>query len=188
MKIRWKLLEELSVSLYKRLLVLYPADLRNDYGHQMIQLFSDSCCDAQHRSGIFGLMRVWLSTMQDIVSTRFLERRRTMQDQMSHKHLARQSLLPIALFCTVLLLGIVFSSPALSGKSHEPGDTMGKTLQLSAQSSCVVHIPATIANTQLTKTSVGFQQVTIGLIRSIQQSHLPPIYEQEARVSLRSCP
>lgn len=188
MKIRWKLLEVLSVSLYKRLLVLYPADLRNDYGHQMIQLFSDSCSDAQHRSGIFGLMRVWLSTMQDIVSIRFIERRTTMQDQRSHKHLARERLFLIALFCTVFLLGIVFSSPALSGKSGEPGDTTGKTRQLPAQSSCVVHIPATIGNTQLTKTSAGYQQATVGLSRSIQQSHLPPVYEQEARVSLRSCP
>lgn len=53
-------------SLYQRLLRLYPASFRRDYGQAMVQLFCDRLRDeARHRPRA-AAMRAWLQTLGDL--------------------------------------------------------------------------------------------------------------------------
>jgi hypothetical protein len=49
----------LSSRIYSRLLVLYPADLRRDFGDQMALVFAEDLDAARRRSGLRGEVRVW---------------------------------------------------------------------------------------------------------------------------------
>lgn len=54
-----------SVSLYRLLLIAYPAAFRNEYGEVMVQLFRDMACDAYQHCGLLGLSALWLRTLAD---------------------------------------------------------------------------------------------------------------------------
>jgi hypothetical protein len=49
----------LSSRLYGRLLVLYPEDLRRDYGAEMALAFAEDLDTARREAGIRGAIRVW---------------------------------------------------------------------------------------------------------------------------------
>ena len=49
----------LSLLIYERLLALYPADLRRQYGAEMALVFADDLADARRESGLRGVFRVW---------------------------------------------------------------------------------------------------------------------------------
>jgi hypothetical protein len=55
-----------SRQLYGALLRLYPASFRAAYGREMRQLFADCCRDAIARSGLPGLLALWLRTLGDL--------------------------------------------------------------------------------------------------------------------------
>src|SRR5215211_6857776 len=78
--------------LYRLLLHAYPRDFRREYGSQMAQVFHDCCREAQHRSGVPGVIALWIATFIDLITTalteRISERRRL---AMSSKHLIRWS-------------------------------------------------------------------------------------------------
>jgi len=67
-----------SHKVYARSLVLYPGDLRRDFGAEMIEVFDEQVSDAYSRSGFAGLLRVWLGAMREFVAIalpgRFAER------------------------------------------------------------------------------------------------------------------
>jgi hypothetical protein len=50
---------QLSTRLYARLLVLYPEDLRRDYGSEMALAFADDLDTARRDAGLRGVIRVW---------------------------------------------------------------------------------------------------------------------------------
>ncbi len=58
-----------SPKLYQILLVAYPAEHRREYGPLMAQLFRDLCRDTYQRSGLLGLVGVWIPTLWDLVKT-----------------------------------------------------------------------------------------------------------------------
>ena len=52
-------------SLYRRLLWLYPAGFRRDYGEAMVQVFCDQLRDEARRRPRSAALRAWLRTLGD---------------------------------------------------------------------------------------------------------------------------
>jgi hypothetical protein len=52
--------------LYERLLWLYPASFRREYGHDMVQVFCDRLHDELRRRRRAASARVWLHTLRDL--------------------------------------------------------------------------------------------------------------------------
>ena len=63
-----------SERVYRVLLLAYPREFRRDRGAEMTQVFGDLCREEKRRGGAFGLMRVWVRTVPDLVATAFSER------------------------------------------------------------------------------------------------------------------
>lgn len=58
-----------AITLYRRLLWVYPPAHREAYGKAMVQLFGDLCRDACRSQGRRGLVRLWPHILIDIVRT-----------------------------------------------------------------------------------------------------------------------
>ena len=63
----------LSEHLYRRLLVVYPTTFRRQFGSQMTQVFLDCCRAAYKESGSWGVVRLWLPTLVDLVTNAIAE-------------------------------------------------------------------------------------------------------------------
>jgi hypothetical protein len=63
-----------SNSLYARLLSLYPAAHRREYGWLLNQAFQDMSRDAYREQGGLGLLKVWLAVSGDLLKTASWER------------------------------------------------------------------------------------------------------------------
>ena len=61
----------ISHKLYESSLVLYPKDLRGDFGNEMIEVFDEQACEAYSKTGFSGLLRVWFSATREIVTVAF---------------------------------------------------------------------------------------------------------------------
>src|ERR1044071_46693 len=59
----------ISEQVYALLLVLYPADYRQEYGRHMLQVFRDICRDSYRRNGAWGVFELWLSALLDLFVT-----------------------------------------------------------------------------------------------------------------------
>ena len=62
-----------SEKVFRRLLAAYPQAHREEYGAAMALLFRDQCRDAWNESRGWGLTKLWLRVMPDVVGTSFLE-------------------------------------------------------------------------------------------------------------------
>jgi hypothetical protein len=60
---------QLSITVYRFLLLVYPSSHRQTYGLLMGQLFRDLCRDAYAKNGFFGLARLWLRTLPDLAAS-----------------------------------------------------------------------------------------------------------------------
>ena len=67
-------LETASVTVYRRLLRLYPSAFRRDHGRGMEQLFKDCYRDAYARRGLVGVAQLWLMILGDWVVSVVRER------------------------------------------------------------------------------------------------------------------
>jgi capsular polysaccharide biosynthesis protein len=78
-----------SQKIYELLLLAYPKSHRAEYGPAMTQLFRDQCRDAWNESQNWGVMKLWLHVLPDLVKTSFIERlaalnkRKSMSDKMT---------------------------------------------------------------------------------------------------------
>ena len=54
----------LSLRAYERLLILYPEDLRRDFGADMIEAFAE---DLGAACGITGMLRVWRNALREMM-------------------------------------------------------------------------------------------------------------------------
>src|SRR5262245_38249176 len=63
----------LSERMYRVLLLIYPTEFRRAYGAQMVQVFHDSCLDAQRRRRMPGLLALWLATLGDLAASAWAE-------------------------------------------------------------------------------------------------------------------
>lgn len=59
---------EASHKVYERFLVLYPSDLRRDFGAEMIEVFDEQVSEAYSRRGFPGLLRVWFNAAQEFIA------------------------------------------------------------------------------------------------------------------------
>ena len=64
----------LSESTFRRLLLAYPRSHRDVYGEDMAQVFRDQCRDAWTESKTFGLAKLWLRVLPDVINTSLWER------------------------------------------------------------------------------------------------------------------
>jgi capsular polysaccharide biosynthesis protein len=72
-----------SQKIYGRLLLAYPRAHRAGYGAAMAQLFRDLCLDAWNESRAWGLLKLWLRVLPDLVSTSILERLAALKERKS---------------------------------------------------------------------------------------------------------
>src|ERR1035437_8945743 len=73
----------LSQKLYQRLLAAYPKTHRQEYGPAMAQLFRDQSRDAWRESRGWGLTKLWLRVLPDLVKTSVLEHLSTLKGRKS---------------------------------------------------------------------------------------------------------
>jgi hypothetical protein len=59
---------DVSHKFYERFLILYPRDVRSDFGSEMIDVFDEQLAEAYSRSGFAGLLRVWFRAMLEFVT------------------------------------------------------------------------------------------------------------------------
>ena len=59
---------EVSRKIYETSLVLYPEDLRKEFGEEMVEVFEEQVSDAYAERGLRGLIRVWLCAAREFVS------------------------------------------------------------------------------------------------------------------------
>jgi hypothetical protein len=59
---------EVSHKVYARSLVLYPSELRRDFGAEMVEVFDEQISEAYSRSGLPGLLRVWFSATREFAA------------------------------------------------------------------------------------------------------------------------
>jgi len=71
-----------SERLYQRLLWVYPAGYRREYGPLMAQLFRDLLRDQARDPRPLGLARLWLSTLTEVVVTAVREHAAEMRSQL----------------------------------------------------------------------------------------------------------
>jgi len=96
-----------SQKVYGWLLRAYPPAHREAYGPAMAQLFRDQCRDAWNESPHWGMPRLWLRTLPDLVSTSLRERldalneRKSMNEKIAS--LAHDRTTPTAVFIRIFL-------------------------------------------------------------------------------------
>jgi Clp amino terminal domain, pathogenicity island component len=66
-RLRW--LVRASTRVYRLLLLAYPRRFRREYGADMAQVFADSGRDALRCRGVPGLLRLWVDTLFDLLTT-----------------------------------------------------------------------------------------------------------------------
>ena len=59
---------EVSRKVYATSLVLYPNELRREFGTEMVEVFDEQVSEAYSRSGFPGLLRVWFSATREVVT------------------------------------------------------------------------------------------------------------------------
>ena len=106
-----------SQKMYERLLIAYPRSHRENYGRAMSQLFRDQGRDAWNEGRYWGLIRLWLRVLPDLIKTSIVERfsslneRKSMFDKMAA--LFRPRMAPLftflAVFVTVFVLVLTAS-------------------------------------------------------------------------------
>ena len=70
-----------SEKVFERLLAAYPKAHREEYGAAMAQLFRDQCRDAWNESRGWGLTKLWLRVLPDVVGTSLLEHLETLKER-----------------------------------------------------------------------------------------------------------
>ncbi|HJT57179.1 MAG TPA: DUF1835 domain-containing protein [Ktedonobacteraceae bacterium] len=63
----------ISERFYRRLLVVYPATFRRQYGSQMMQVFLDCCRAAYQKRGSWGVLRLWIFMLGDLLTNAIAE-------------------------------------------------------------------------------------------------------------------
>jgi uncharacterized protein involved in exopolysaccharide biosynthesis len=102
-----------SQKIYGRLLLAYPPAHRAEYGPAMAQLFRDQCRDAWNESQGWGVTKLWLRVLPDLVNTSIMERlaalneRKTMSDKLASLFRFRQTT-PLSMFFTVFVAVFLF--------------------------------------------------------------------------------
>ncbi len=65
-----------SQRIHRALLVAYPEEFRREYGQHMVQAFGDLCREERRRGSKSLLVRLWVSTVSDLVTSGLAQRSR----------------------------------------------------------------------------------------------------------------
>ena len=90
-----------SRKIYGRLLLAYPKAYREEYGPAMAQLFRDQCRDAWNEAHGWGLVKLWLRVLPDLVKTSVIERCSTLTKRKSVSDKMATLIQPRAIFLKV---------------------------------------------------------------------------------------
>jgi hypothetical protein len=63
----------ISAKVYQGLLKAYPTQFQQEYGSQMVQVFRDCCLRTVSHGGYFGMLKLWVFTFIDLLSSAFAE-------------------------------------------------------------------------------------------------------------------
>ncbi|HEV2694921.1 MAG TPA: hypothetical protein VG347_18655 [Verrucomicrobiae bacterium] len=102
-----------SRTVYGWLLQAYPPTHRAEYGPAMAQLFRDQSDDAWTESGGWGLLKLWLRVVPDLIKTSIVERfaalseRKSMPDKIAS--LVQPRTVFLRIFMAVFLLSVTLS-------------------------------------------------------------------------------
>jgi capsular polysaccharide biosynthesis protein len=72
-----------SQKIYERLLAAYPKSHRAEYGPAMAQLFRDQSRDAWREAQSWGITKLWLRVLPDLIKTSIVERLSTLNERKS---------------------------------------------------------------------------------------------------------
>jgi uncharacterized protein involved in exopolysaccharide biosynthesis len=103
-----------SQKIFERLLVAYPKAHREEYGHAMSQLFQDQSREAWNEARNWGMIKLWLRVLPDLMRTSIVERlsalneRKSMFDKIAALFRPRQTPF-LAVFVSVFLLAFTAS-------------------------------------------------------------------------------
>lgn len=100
----------LSSRLYELLILVYPAQFRQEYGPPMVQVFRDELRDTLHESGKAGAVWLWIHALFDLLITAFKEHYWEIQHMWVNKLIRHSDLaafftaafLPVALLCLIV--------------------------------------------------------------------------------------
>lgn len=90
----------LAIRVYAALLRLYPPEFRQHYGADMLQVFRDSCRDAD------GLARLWLAALADLLVNASAERAKQMLTRRWLRHALTNSVAGAAFALSSFMLAI----------------------------------------------------------------------------------
>jgi hypothetical protein len=96
-----------NARIYSLLLRLYPAELREDFAGEMMQVFIDDLENARRRRGFAGVARVWWRSLKELCQIALPAAAKTPKVMVP---------LSIYLFQALWLLGVLRSDPTLSGR------------------------------------------------------------------------
>jgi len=97
------------ISLYRRMLLVYPAAFRDAYADEMVRLFEDLLADAKRPGQRLGVLRLWTLTMVDLLTS---ARRQRMEGAMNNHPAITRALLVAVPVATVA--GLFVIGPALA--------------------------------------------------------------------------
>jgi hypothetical protein len=60
---------QISSRVYSAVLLLYPRQLRREFGLEMVEVFSEQVCDARRSEGWPGELRIWGCVVHETVRT-----------------------------------------------------------------------------------------------------------------------
>ncbi|WP_047865992.1 hypothetical protein [Rubrobacter aplysinae] len=69
-----------SARLYRKLLVAYPEDFREEYAEEMVRYFGELCEESLKEGGVPALVVTWLRTLWELARSSHAERRRSTPD------------------------------------------------------------------------------------------------------------
>lgn len=98
-----------SVSIYQKLLVLYPSDLRRDFGDEMVLAFADDLHQAWGDARLAGVAQIWWYAIRELLTV-------ALPGQRSNRYL----LSPALAFAAVALPDTAFLWLAAHPISHMP--------------------------------------------------------------------
>src|SRR5665213_748419 len=96
-----------SQKIYERLPLAYPKSHREKYGLAMAQLFHDQCRDARNESQNWGVIKLWLRVLPDLVKTSFIERLAALNERKSMSDKLTTLIQPRTIFLKVFVVAFL---------------------------------------------------------------------------------
>src|SRR5665213_4444675 len=96
-----------SQKVYDWLLRAYPPTHREEYGPAMAQLFRDHCRDAWGEARGWGVAKLWLRVLPDLVKTSFIERLAALNERKSMSDKLTTLIQPRTIFLKVFVVAFL---------------------------------------------------------------------------------